>query len=254
VAALALVSTQEKVALSLILLAATGLAGSIFDVTGRTLLQRAAPADAVAGLFSVLEALMDLGLALGAVLVQVTIVLAGVRAALVAPAIAAVLLIAVLWRRLGRLDNAAVIPHMEIRLLRAIPIFAILPPPTIEGIARELEPVSVARGTTIFHEGDPGDRYYAVSAGALDVTRQGVVVNTVSRGEGFGEIALIRDVARSATVTATSDANLYALRKDLFVQTVTGHAGSADVTSQIIAGHLDGPSRHNGGRPEARPA
>ncbi len=251
--ALALVSTQQKVALALLLLAATGLAGSIFDVSGRTLLQRSAPADAVAGFFSLLEALMDLGLALGAVLVQVTITLGGIRAALVAPAIVAGLLVAALWSRLRRLDQAAVVPHMEIRLLRAIPIFAVLPAPTIEGIARELELVSVPSGTTLFHEGDPGDRYYAVAAGSLEVTRRGVVVHTVTRGQGFGEIALIRDVPRSASVTALTEATLYALRKDLFVQTVTGHPVAARVTGQIITGHVGG-DRQAGDEPQARPA
>jgi MFS family permease len=253
VVALALVSTQTKVALALLLLAATGLAGSIFDVSGRTLLQRSSPSDAVAGLFSVLESLMDLGLALGAVLVQVTITLGGIRAALVAPACAASLLVVVLWSRLRRLDQAAVVPHVEVRLLRASPIFAVLTAPTIEGIARELEQVSIPSGTTLFHEGEPGDRYYTVSSGSLQITRRGVVVGTVARGQGFGEIALIRDVPRSATVTAVTDATLYALRKDLFVQTVTGHAGAARVTGQIITGHL-GEDPRPGGRHQARPA
>lgn len=253
VVALALVSTDAKVALALVLLAATGLAGSIFDVSGRTLLQRSSPSDAVAGLFSVLEALMDLGIALGAVLVQVTITFGGIRAALVAPAIAAGLLVLVLWTRLRRLDQAAVVPHVEVRLLRASPIFAVLPAPTIEGIARELEQVSIPAGTTLFHEGDPGDRYYTVSAGVLEITRRGVVVRTVARGQGFGEIALIRDVPRSATVTAVTDATLYALRKDLFVQTVTGHAVAARVAGQIITG-IVGEDRRAGGPHQARPA
>ncbi len=253
VAALSLISVKEDVALALLLLAATGLAGTVFDVSGRTLLQRSSPVDAVAGLFSVLEALMDLGLALGAVFVQVAITLGGLRAALVAPAVVGALLVLALWTRLGRLDNAAVIPHMEIRLLRALPIFAVLPAPALEGVARELEPVSVARGATVFHEGDPGDRYYAVSTGSLDITRRGVVVNTVSRGDGFGEIALIRDVPRNATVTATSDSSLYALRKDLFVGAVTGHASAARVTGQIITERLGDPPAGRDG-PEARPA
>ena len=158
-----------------------------------------------------------------------------------------------LWTRLGRLDKAAVIPHMEVRLLRAIPIFAVLPPPALEGIARELEPVSLTRGTTLFHEGDPGDRYYAVANGAVEISRRGVVVGTAARGEGFGEIALIRDVPRTATVTATSDAQLYGVRKDLFVRTVTGHAGAARATDEIIADHLEDPQPGRD-RPRARPA
>lgn len=253
VAALALVSVKEDVALALLLLAATGLAGTVFDVAGRTLLQRSSPVDAVAGLFSVLEALMDLGLALGAVFVQVAITLGGLHAALIAPAVAGAVLVLALWTRLGRLDKAAVIPHTEIRLLRALPIFSVLPAPALEGVARELEPVALARGTTLFHEGDPGDRYYAVSTGTLDITRRGVVIGSRSRGEGFGEIALVRNVPRTATVTAATDAHLYALRKDLFVRTVTGHAGAARVTGRIITERLGDPPAGREG-PEARPA
>ncbi len=92
-----------------------------------------------------------------------------------------------------------------------------------------------------------------MSTGSLDITRRGVVVNTVSRGEGFGEIALIRDVPRNATVTATSDSSLYALRKDLFVGAVTGHAATARVTGQIITQRLGDPPAGRDG-PQARPA
>ncbi len=243
VAALALVSAISRVAPALVLLAAVGLSGAVFDVTGRTVLQRSAPADAVAGLFSILEALMDLGLVLGTVLVQVAIAAGGLKAALLAPAVIAVVLVAGLWRRLGRLDEGATVPQVEIRLLRSIPIFAALPAPALEGIARELEPVSVAAGTTVFHEGDRGDRYYAVADGSLAIARSGVVVKSVSRGNGFGEIALIDDVPRQATVQAVTDASLYSLRKDLFLQTVTGHPASALAAGRIIAGHLgDDPS------------
>ncbi len=243
VAALALISAIPRVTPVLILLAAVGLSGAVFDVTGRTLLQRSAPSDAIAGLFSILEALMDLGLALGAVLVQVAIAVGGLRAALLAPAVIALALVAGLWRRLSNLDAGATVPQVEIRLLRSIPIFAALPAPALEGIARELEPVSVATGATVFHEGDSGDRYYAVAAGSLAISRSGVVVKTVSRGEGFGEIALIHDVPRRATVKAVTDASLYSLRKDLFVQTVTGHSASALAAGRIIAGHVGDQTR-----------
>jgi MFS family permease len=249
VAALGLVSAISRVAPACILLAAVGLSGAVFDVTGRTLLQRSAPANAVAGLFSILEALMDLGLVLGTVLVQVAIAAGGLRAALLAPAVVAIVLVAALWKRLGKLDQGTTVPQVEIRLLRSIPIFAALPAPALEGVARELEPVTVSTGTTMFHEGDRGDRYYAVADGSLAISRSGVVVKTVSRGEGFGEIALIHDVPRRATVTAVSDASLYSLRKDFFLQAVTGHPAAALVAGRIVAGHL-GNSTPGGDGPD----
>jgi CRP-like cAMP-binding protein len=156
---------------------------------------------------------------------------------------------AVFWRRLAKLDDAATVPQVEIRLLRSIPIFAALPAPAIEGIARELEGVSVTKGTTMFHEGDRGDRYFAVATGSLAISRSGVVVGTVGRGEGFGEIALVRDVPRQATVTAVTDASLYALQKDLFLQTVTGHATAAVAATRIVDGHLTDQNPDDGDSP-----
>jgi CRP-like cAMP-binding protein len=133
-----------------------------------------------------------------------------------------------------------VVPQVEIQLLRSLPLFAALPAPSLEGIARELEPQSVPAGTVVIREGDGGDTYYAVAHGELAVSRQGRVVQTVTRGDGFGEIALIRDVPRQASVTAVTDALLYTLRKEPFVQTVTGHATVASAAGTIIARHLGG--------------
>ncbi len=94
VVALALIGAIPRVAPAILLIGTVGLAGAVFDVTGRTLLQRSAPSDAIAGSFSILEALMDSGLALGAVLVRVAIAIGGLKAALFAPAVVALLLIA----------------------------------------------------------------------------------------------------------------------------------------------------------------
>ncbi|MGO9340940.1 MAG: MFS transporter [Acidimicrobiales bacterium] len=248
VAALACIGAVHKVAIAVLLIVVVGLAGAVFDITGRTLLQRSVPSDAIAGSFSILEALMDLGLALGAVLVRVALGIGGVKAALLAPAVIAMFLIAGLWRRLRNIDTSATIPQVEIQLLRSISIFAALPAPSLEGMARELEPVTVPSGTAVITEGDYGDCYYAVAEGELAVTRDNRVVQIVSRGEGFGEIALIRDVPRQASVTAVTDALLYSLHKELFVQTVTGHATASSRTTALIATHL----RDDGSDPPGR--
>ena len=240
VAALALLGAFPGVAAAFVLIATVGLAGAVFDITGRTLLQRAAPPEAIAGSFSILEALTDLGLALGTVLVRLAIGVGGLRAALFAPAVVAVLLIVGLWRHLRRIDAAATVPQVEIQLLRSIPIFAALAPPSLEGVARELVPLEVTAGTVVIAEGDRGDRYYAVADGRLTVTRRGREVGALVRGEGFGEIVLVRDVPRQASVTAVTDAYLFALDKTSFVQTITGHAAVASAVHHVVADHLAG--------------
>ena len=87
-------------------------------------------------------------------------------------------------------------------------------------------------------EGERGDCYYAVAEGELAVSRDSQLLQMVSRGDGFGEIALIRDVPRQATVTATTDASLYTLDREPFVQAVTGHATAISAVGKIISGHL----------------
>jgi hypothetical protein len=238
VVALALIAVIPRVVPAILLIGAVGLAGAVFDVTGRTLLQRSAPSDAIAGSFSILEALMDSGLVVGAVVVRVAIAIGGLRAALVAPAVVSLALIAGLWRRIRSIDASAAVPQVEIQLLRRLPIFAALGAPSLEGIARNLEPVTVARGTVVIKEGERGDRYYAVADGELAISRDGEPLQTVTRGDAFGEIALIRDLPRQATVTAVTDASLYTLERDLFVQAVTGHATAASALRRIVTGHL----------------
>jgi len=238
VVALALIGAIPRVAPAILLIGAVGLAGAVFDITGRTLLQRSAPSDAIAGSFSILEALMDTGLALGAVLVRVAIAIGGLKAALFAPAILAFVLIAGLWRRVHKIDASATVPQVEIQLLRSISIFAALPAPALESVARDLEPLTLSEGTVVIKEGERGDCYYAVAEGELAISRHGQNLQMISRGDGFGEIALIRDVPRQATVMATTDVSLYTLQKEPFVQAVTGHARAITTVRTVITGHM----------------
>ena len=238
VIALAVIGAVPKVGAALVLIGVVGLAGAVFDTTGRTLLQRSAPADAIAGTFSILESLMDFGLAVGAVVVRIALSIGGVRAALWAPALCAFVLTALLWTRLRAIDESATVPQVEIQLLRSITIFAALPAPSLEGIARELVAVPTPTGTVVIREGEPGDRYYAIADGELEILRGAVHQVTLSRGAGFGEIALIRDVPRQATVIAASDSLLYSLEKDVFVETITGSATASRAARTAIERHL----------------
>jgi Cyclic nucleotide-binding domain len=233
-----LIGAIPRVAPAILLIGTVGLAGAVFDVTGRTLLQRSAPSDAIAGSFSILEALMDFGLALGAVLVRVAIAIGGLKAALFAPAVVALLLVAGLWRRIRKIDAFATVPQVEIQLLRSISIFAGLPAPSLEGIARDLEALAVSPGTVVIKEGEPGECYYAIARGELAVSLGSQFLRTVSRGDGFGEIALIRDVPRTATVTAATDATLYTLDRERFLQAVTGHATAISAAERVISRRL----------------
>ena len=104
----------------------------------------------------------------------------------------------------------------------------------LESLARELAPVDVSAGSTIIREGDPGDLFYVVASGEIEVWSGGERLRVLGRGEGFGELALLLDVPRTADVVATTDARLYALGKEAFVTSVTGHPTSAGEAARLI--------------------
>jgi Cyclic nucleotide-binding domain/Major Facilitator Superfamily len=216
------------------LLVAAGAGRTLLDVAGRTLLQRASPPDAIAGVFGVLEAGSMAGLALGSLLVPALIALGGARAASIGlgALLPAVALVA--GRRLLAVDSSATVPVVQLSLLRSLALFAPLGAPVLEPLARELTPVGVSAGNAIIREGDPGDLFYVVASGALEVWSGGERLRVLGRGDGFGELALLLDVPRTADVVATTDAHLYTLGKGAFVTSVTGHPSSAAEAARLI--------------------
>ena len=236
--ALGLLGAYPTVAGAFVLIAVAGVSRSVFDVTGRILLQRAAPPQVLGQVFALLESLMDAGLAAAAIFVPVLVGVSGARAALAGTALLLLVFVAVAWRRLRSIDAAADVPQVQIRLLRLIPIFAPLPAPELEGLARALQPVSVSAGTTVISEGEAGDRFYAIAAGEFRVTKNGREVKVLRRGDGFGEIALIEEVPRTATVTALTNAELFSLEKEPFILALTGHAPAARAAGDVVSQRL----------------
>ena len=226
VAALVVLGVNVVLVAALLLLPVMGIGRTVLDVTGRMLLQRAAPQDALASAFATLEALALVGTAIGSLLVQFLVVVSGVRAALFGLGCVLGLLLLATVRRLRHVDEIADAPVVAIRLLKSAAIFASLPPVEIEGVARAGDIEHVAAGSTIINTGDIGDRYYVIAGGTVDVFMQGRLVRTMGRAEGFGEIALLADVPRAATVVAATDVDVFAIDRVAFLTAVTGHDAS----------------------------
>lgn len=216
-----------------VLLACAGMGAAVLEMATRALLQRAVPAELLGSIFGVVEGITMAGLAFGSLLATLLIHLGGPTAAVLGVALVLPVGVALCGRSLLSLDAHATVPIVEISLLRSLPHFASLPGPALEGLARSLECIHLPAATVVIREGDVGDHFYAVAEGELDVTIAGAHVSTQTRGDGIGEIALLRDVPRTATVTAMTNVTLYALDRSAFLAAVTGHPGTHRAASGI---------------------
>ncbi|MGZ8639598.1 MAG: MFS transporter [Actinomycetota bacterium] len=236
--ALAAVGLAETFALALLLIAAVGAARAFFDVAARTLLQRAVRDDVLARVFGVEEGLQMLGLAAGSAAAPFFVSVFGPRGAFVAAGVLLLVVVVLTWPRIGTVDAAAMAPGPGLALLRSVRIFAPLPEHVAEQLSWHLIPLPVAAGTVVIREGDAGDRYYLVAEGTLAVTVGAETRRELGPGSSFGEIALLRDVPRTATVTALTDCRLLALDRDVFLQAVTGSRRSVRAAGREVDRHL----------------
>jgi MFS family permease len=229
------IAAFPSVLVALGLLIIGGVGRGLFDVSARTLLQRVTPSDVLGRVFGVLEGVDMAGLALGALLVPILFAISGATGALVGVGILLLITVGLALRPLIQVDRSVKVPIVEIALLRSLSIFERLPAPAIEGLAGSVEEVRLPAGTIVMNQGDPGDRFYAIADGTVSVSRDGEHLADLGRGDCFGEIALISNVPRTATVTTTSDAQFYALEADPFVTAVTGHAPVSHAVADLVA-------------------
>jgi MFS family permease len=239
---IALVAVWPNQISALVLLGIVGIGNTLVDVSGMTLLQRAAPDDVLARVFGVLESLILLTIGLGSLVAPFLLDWLGTRGALIFAGSVLPLVVVPAWPRLAAIDRVTRIPADRIALLSANPIFAPLPGPTIEQLAEVLEELRVTADTEVVRQGEGGDRFYLVKEGSLDVHVDGKLVQTLGAGSYFGEIALLRDVPRTATVKARTDSVLYGLDRNTFIAAVTGFGPSLSAAEGVIGMRL-GPGR-----------
>jgi MFS family permease len=236
-APLALIGAWPNTAVALVALGLIGLGNTLVDVAGLTLLQRTAPPAVIGRVFGVLEMVLVGTIGLGAALAPVLISWIGIRWSLVVTGAVLPILAALTWRRLLQIDAESHAPA-TLPLLEGIPIFAPLPAPSLERLASQLVPVDVTAGTTVIRQGDAGDRFYVVESGQFDVSVDGSPTRELGAGDFFGEIALLRDVPRTATVTARTDGRLQALGRQEFLEAVAGHPPSARAADAVVGARL----------------
>ena len=237
-APIAFIGVTPRTVTAFVLLAVVGLGNAIIDVPFFTLPVRLADDTVLARVFGVFESLVALGVGLGSVLTPLLISFLGLRVALAAIGLLLPLLAVLFWPRLTALDRRLVVRDDEIAVLRGAPMLRCLPVPSIEHLATQLRRRNVPAGTVLFEQGDPGQGFYIIADGTADIIGDGTVIRTVGPGESFGEVALVRDVARTATVRAHSQLDVFELDRQAFLDAIGGYSPSSDIAHAVVARHL----------------
>jgi hypothetical protein len=234
-----LIAPSPELVGAFVLLAIVGASNSIEDVSGFTLLQRAIRDDALSGVLGLIWGAAMGALALGSIATPALVRGLGANTAFVVVGLLLPMLAIAGYRRMGALDAEAV-PTRQQRLVDDVPMFAPLSLAAKERLAARLVPLEIPAGTTVVRAGDVGDRFYIVDSGTLRIALEDGEKEGGAGGY-FGEIALLRDVPRTATVTAATATRLYALERADFLAAVTGHAlaeaAAEDVVGERLAGY-----------------
>jgi MFS family permease len=220
-APIALVGLVPNRAVAVAAMFTIGVANAVLDVSGFTLIQRLATDRCLGRVFGVL---FTVGIAIGglAALVAPALVSAfGLRPVLIlVGAILPALAVASTARFRAIDQHSEPVPELY-SVFAGIPLFAPLPPTTVEKLATSCSIGDSSAGTVIVREGDRGDRFYAILRGEVEIRVGGVPRRTLGPGDHFGEIALVRDINRTASVIALSDVHHASLGSADFLDSLT---------------------------------
>jgi len=225
-----------------LMLGVAGIGGAQLDVTGRTMLQRVVPDEKLTRSLGVLESAYMGAEGFGAATAAVLIAWVGAEWTFVICGALLPLAALALRTQLRAVDVGARVPADDLELLRGTALFEPLPPSALERLARNSVPVQVAAGGVVIREGDVGDRVYIIAEGETEVTAAGRHVARLGPGGYVGEIALLRDVPRTATVTASTEVRFLCLERDVFLRTMTGHepaSAAAHSAAETRLGELE---------------
>jgi hypothetical protein len=221
-----------------VLFAAAGAGRTLMSVAGLTLLQRASPGRFLSRILGVVESSFLAAFGVGSAIVAWLVVAIGPLAATAVTGLWLPIVAALAWRRLRAVDARAVLPVEGLALLRATSLFAALAAPVIERLARNLRSVTFAPGATIIRQGELGEDFFVIAEGEVEFSIDGDVVGDATPGAFFGEIALLRNVPRTATVTALTAVRAYALAREPFLEALTGTPPANEAAQRVAAARL----------------
>jgi MFS family permease len=223
----------------LALMCVVGVGNALVDVGLFTLVPRLVPEEMLARVFGAFESLVALLVALGSLVTPLVIELLGIRGALAALGLVAPVCVAIAWRRLHAIDSSMAHRDEEIEVLRTVGMLRPLPMPAIENLAIHVDHEDLVPGQNVFLQGEHGERFYVIKHGEAEVIGDGRLVRTIGPGDCFGEIALLRDTVRTATVRARTPLLLYSLERRHFVYNVGGYLSSTREAEALIDERLE---------------
>lgn len=232
------VGVVPHAAVALLMMAVIGAANAVLDVSAFTLLQRNIPNRVRGRVFSVLEAVVALTIGIGSLVAPLLVELLGLRGALIATGALLPVLAVVSRSGVRAAEQAAIVPAAQMELIRGVPMFAPLPLTVIEQLAQGMVPVSFDDGQTVIVQGEAGDCWYVIVQGSVDVVHDGAPVAQLGSGDNFGEIALLRNVPRTASVVAREPLTVYRLDRSTFLGAVTGDALSVKAADSLVGERL----------------
>jgi Cyclic nucleotide-binding domain/Major Facilitator Superfamily len=232
---IALIGLVVHPAVAVAAMVAVGLSNAFLDVAGYTLVQRTTPNDARIAVLGLTDGVANLGPAAGGVVAPVLIATIGVQTALVVTGAILPIVGLVLWTSTRTLNEGGPTAARRVELLRAQPLFAPLSLATIEHLAATMTPRHFDASAWLMREGDAGDDYQLIDAGDVEISQGDAVLRTLPAGNGVGEIALVNDVPRTASVRAIGAVEAFSLDRDAFLEAVTGHAAS-HAAARTVAG------------------
>jgi len=222
-----------------------GLSNSFLDVAGYTLVQRTTPNEARVAVLGLIDGLANLGPALGGIVAPIMIAIVGVQGALVLTGAILPIVAVAFGLAVRDLDEGGPAATRRVELLRGQPLFAPLSLATVEHLAATLVPVRFGAGAWLIREGDVGEDYLLIDAGEVEIKQGDRVLRTLGAGHGVGEIALIHDVPRTASVQAIGPVEAFRMDRESFLEAVTGHDAS-HAAAETVASHRLASDRQRG--------
>lgn len=221
---LAIAGFAPIVVVAFAMLVISGGGKLFFDIALRSLVQRALPDEQLTAVFGVNEAVMMTGIAVGTALAPGLVLLFGAPGAFVAAGVLLPVVALLAVPSMRRLDVEAAVPEAPLGRLSEVPFLSVLSGRVLERLARSVRGETVPAGETVIREGEAGEDFYIVVSGHAAVVINGEHIRELGPGDFFGELALLREVPRTATVRATSDLEIDVLQRLPFLTAILGTA------------------------------